>query len=612
MSGGAIEVRTTDYHTAGEPFRIVGEGVVDIPGDDIRARREHAAGSEAVERVRRLLCHEPRGHADMYGCFLVPPDDDGADFGVLFWHKDGYSTACGHGTIALGAWAVESGRVAAPEDGEAEVTIDVPSGRVVARVRRVAGAVESVTFRNVPSYVVARGVAAGDVAVDVAYGGAIYAFAPAERFGLRVVPGDLPALIAAGREVKRALAGSEVARHPDDDRLSGIYGTVLHEELGPLHQRNVAIFADGEVDRSPTGSATSARTALLAADGDARRGSDVAQRLDRRHELPGARDRRDAGRAADRGRGDGVPHRRAPLPPRSARPARHRLRPAMSLPFIAADEVERRLGAARAVDALEAALLAGLDPEADPPRGVMELDRGQLLVMPSAAGGQPVVKLVTVGGEPRVQGVCVIFDGTTLAPVAVADGIAVTNVRTAAVSALAVRHLAVPDARRLLVFGRGPQAHAHVAAMRAVRPIEHVDMLGREAGGRDELVAAADIVCCCTTARAPLFDGALVADHATVVAIGSHEPDVRETDDALAARATVVVESRASALREAGDVILAIESGAVRADGLVPLADLVRGASRPAVGRPRLFKSTGMAWEDAVVAAALTDAAAPR
>lgn len=262
-----MEIRTTDYHTAGEPFRIVEEGVVDIPGATVGARREYAAGSEAAERVRRMLCHEPRGHADMYGGFLVPPDDDGADFGVLFWHKDGYSTACGHGTIALGAWAVESGRVAAPADGAVDVTIDVPSGRVVATVRRRAGVVESVAFRNVPSFVVARGAVAGEVTVDVAYGGAIYAFVPAERFGLRVVPDDLPALIAAGRDVKRALEGSTVSRHPDDERLSGIYGTVLYEELGPLHQRNVAIFADGEVDRSPTGSATSARTALLAAAG---------------------------------------------------------------------------------------------------------------------------------------------------------------------------------------------------------------------------------------------------------------------------------------------------------------------------------------------------------
>jgi proline racemase len=261
------DVSTTDYHTAGEPFRIVTGGAPAIPGASVRERREHAAASEQVEHVRRLLCHEPRGHADMYGCFLVPPDDDGADLGALFWHKDGYSTACGHGTIALGAWAVESGRVAAPADGAVDVTIDVPSGRVVARVACRTGRVEAVGFRNVPAFVIARGVAAAGVDVDVAWGGAIYAFVAAERFGLRVVADDLPRLIEAGRAVKQALAGSAVARHPGDERLSGIYGTVLHEQLGPLHQRNVAIFADGEVDRSPTGSATSARTALLAADG---------------------------------------------------------------------------------------------------------------------------------------------------------------------------------------------------------------------------------------------------------------------------------------------------------------------------------------------------------
>jgi proline racemase len=262
-----VEIATTDYHTAGEPFRIVAEGAVDIPGESVLARREYAGSSEAVERVRRLLCHEPRGHADMYGGFVVPPDDDGADFGVLFWHKDGYSTACGHGTIALGAWAVASGAVAAPRDGSVDVTIDVPSGRVVARVRLREGAVDAVAFRNVPSYVIAREVPAAGVAVDVAYGGAIYAAVAAERFGLRVVADDLPALIDAGRAVKRALAGSDVARHPDDERLSGIYGTILYEQLGPLHQRNVTVFADGEVDRSPCGSGTSARCALLAADG---------------------------------------------------------------------------------------------------------------------------------------------------------------------------------------------------------------------------------------------------------------------------------------------------------------------------------------------------------
>ena len=272
LSQPQIEIETTDYHTAGEPFRIVREGTLEIPGSTVGERRERAARCEDVDRVRRMLCHEPRGHADMYGGFLVPGNDEGADFGVLFWHTDGYSTACGHGTIALGTWAVESGLVEAPSDGEVDVTIDVPSGRVVARVRCRGGEVAGVVFRNVPSHVLARGVAAAGGAVDVAFGGAIYAFAPAAQWGLRVAVHDLPQLVAIGRKIKQVLEGSEVSRHPDDARLSGIYGTVLYESVGPEHQRTVAIFADGEVDRSPTGSATSARTALLLDDGTLREG----------------------------------------------------------------------------------------------------------------------------------------------------------------------------------------------------------------------------------------------------------------------------------------------------------------------------------------------------
>jgi proline racemase len=269
------ELRATDYHTAGEPFRIVTAGGPDIPGATVRERREHARGSEEVDRVRRLLCHEPRGHADMYGCFLVPPDDDGADLGVLFWHKDGYSTACGHGTIALGAWAVETGRVPAAADGDTDVVVDVPSGRVTARVTRSGGRTQRVTFRNVPSYVVARGVpvrtSRGAVPVDVSYGGALYASVPAGSLGLGVTPECYAELTAIGREVKWALDGTDLARHGEDPRLSGIYGTILYDELpaqpdGP-HQRNVTVFADGEVDRSPCGSGTCARVALLAADG---------------------------------------------------------------------------------------------------------------------------------------------------------------------------------------------------------------------------------------------------------------------------------------------------------------------------------------------------------
>jgi ornithine cyclodeaminase/alanine dehydrogenase-like protein (mu-crystallin family) len=273
----------------------------------------------------------------------------------------------------------------------------------------------------------------------------------------------------------------------------------------------------------------------------------------------------------------------------------------VNLPFLDVGAVS----VVEAADALEAALAGGLDPDdAGPPRSAVPVGEGELLVMPAAAGGYAAVKLVTVGPrEPRIQGLCVLFDAGTLAPVALLDGIALTNLRTPAVSALAVRRLAAEDASRLVVFGRGPQARAHADAVAAVRPIRHIELLGRDAADREALVAAADVICCCTTAREPLFDGSVVADHACVVAIGSHEPAARETDDALAARATVVVESRASALREAGDVIGAIESGVLDARALVTLRELVAGAELPP--GPRLFKSTGMAWEDAVVAAAV-------
>jgi len=277
----------------------------------------------------------------------------------------------------------------------------------------------------------------------------------------------------------------------------------------------------------------------------------------------------------------------------------------VSLRFVTAAEVER-LGFRAAADALERALADGLDPEADPPRDRVAVGEGELLLMPSLAGARAAVKLVTVGGDPHVQGVCVVFDTRSLAPLAVIDGIALTNLRTAAVSALAARRLAAPGARRLLVFGRGPQGRAHVEAMRAVLGIEHVDMIGRDHPDPAALVARADVVCCCTTAREPLFPGELVPDHAVVVAMGTHEADARETDDALARRATVVVESRASALREAGDITAAIDAGALAREDIVTLAEVVRGEVTPAPDRPRLFKSTGMSWEDAVVAAALT------
>jgi proline racemase len=269
-------ITTTDYHTGGEPFRILAEPPVPIPGATVAERRARAIEDPDVQALRAVLCSEPRGHADMYGGFVVPPDDDGADLGVLFWHKDGFSTACGHGTIALGVWGAHTGRIALDASGITDVVVDVPSGRVVARLHSAEGRVTSVDFVNVPSYRMHTGVevdtARGRVVVDIAFGGAVYAHLPAASVGLTVTPENYSELIAIGREVKWSLNDTEYARHPADDRLSGIYGTILFDDLdtdenGNPHQRNVTVFADGEVDRSPCGSGTCSRVAVLAADG---------------------------------------------------------------------------------------------------------------------------------------------------------------------------------------------------------------------------------------------------------------------------------------------------------------------------------------------------------
>ena len=266
------EIRTIDYHTAGEPFRIVAKPPVEIVGDTVANRRVYAMANAEVDGLRKLLCFEPRGHADMYGCFITPPDDDGADFGVLFWHKDGFSTACGHGTIALGVWAIESGKVAIDPSDVTDVVIDVPSGRVTARVHTKGSVIESVDFVNVASYHMHSDISVdtslGALTVDVSFGGAIYAQLDVAQIGLSVTPEHYGEIIAIGREIKWALNDSEYAEHPTDSRLSGIYGTIVYEDLatgadGVKRQRNATIFADGEVDRSPCGSGTCARLATL-------------------------------------------------------------------------------------------------------------------------------------------------------------------------------------------------------------------------------------------------------------------------------------------------------------------------------------------------------------
>lgn len=268
------EIKTIDYHTAGEPFRIVANPPIEIVGDTVANRRIYAMNNPEVDGIRKLLCFEPRGHADMYGCFITPPDDDGADFGVLFWHKDGFSTACGHGTIALGVWAIESGRVAIDPSGVTDVIIDVPSGRVTARVHTKGVSIERVDFVNVASYHMHSDIVVktslGELVVDISFGGAIYAQLDVAQMGLAVTPEFYSQIIAIGREIKWALNDTQYAQHPSDSRLSGIYGTIVYEKLAPdsqgrKRQRNATIFADGEVDRSPCGSGTCARLATLVA-----------------------------------------------------------------------------------------------------------------------------------------------------------------------------------------------------------------------------------------------------------------------------------------------------------------------------------------------------------
>jgi proline racemase len=288
MTDLALAIDTVDYHTGGEPFRIVVGGVPPLEGATILERRRFAL--EHLDHVRRFLVHEPRGHADMYGCHVVPPNDAGADLGVVFFHNEGYSTACGHGTIALVTWALEGGVM--PMTGkETAVTVDVPSGRLacVARCDVAARRVTSVRFTNVPSFVLATGVtlptSRGPVTVDVAYGGAFYGSADVRSLGLAVDKASLSALIDLQRELRPALDAALDVVHPDEPELRGIYGITWwqDEPTAPgddaaLTQRNVTVFADGEVDRSPCGSGTSARLALLHAAGRIRTGATLRHR----------------------------------------------------------------------------------------------------------------------------------------------------------------------------------------------------------------------------------------------------------------------------------------------------------------------------------------------
>ncbi|MEJ2731112.1 MAG: proline racemase family protein [Deltaproteobacteria bacterium] len=260
------KITTIDTHTEGEPFRVITDGYPELPGDSILARRRYAL--ENLDYLRTALMWEPRGHADMYGCIVTPPVTPEADFGVLFMHNEGYSTGCGHGIIAITTVAVETGLLPMTPP-ETRVKIDTPSGRVTACARIREGRVQSVYFHNVPSFVLVLDETVdvpglGSVSYDIAYGGAFYAFVQAEEVGVRCIPQDVRALIEKGMAIKRAVMAARPIPHPFEEDLGFLYGTIF---IGPpqgrdAHSRNVCIFAEGEVDRSPTGTGVSARLAI--------------------------------------------------------------------------------------------------------------------------------------------------------------------------------------------------------------------------------------------------------------------------------------------------------------------------------------------------------------
>jgi proline racemase len=266
---------TIDAHAAGEPLRIITSGWPNIPGDTILERRRYAADHH--DHLRRTLMWEPRGHADMYGCILTPPATDDGDVGVLFMHNEGFSTMCGHGIIGLVTVGLEAGLITAPRTpgNGTVVRIDTPAGRVTATAHLEAGRVRSVSFRNVPSFLLERDLRVtvpelDEVTCDIAFGGAFYAYLNADDVGLDLVPGNHAKIIDAGTRIKRAVMRSYKITHPDGEAdLNFLYGTIFIKRLdGPVHSRNVCVFAEGEVDRSPTGTGVSGRAAIHHARGE--------------------------------------------------------------------------------------------------------------------------------------------------------------------------------------------------------------------------------------------------------------------------------------------------------------------------------------------------------
>lgn len=267
-------ISTVEMHTGGEPTRIVVDGWPPFSGKTLLDKRREAR--ERFDHLRRGLMLEPRGHDGMYGALLVEPDHPEADLAVLFMHNEGYSTMCGHATIALARWAVDSGRVKRGEP-ETIVRLQCPCGLVTARV----AADGTVRFESVPAFAYALDRIAptrtwGPVTVDIAYGGAFYAFLPADSIGLDLRSSPMRAIVDAGEEIAEAAAKAVPIEHRDEPDLAFLYGTILTDGGNGVGRpsRNVCIFAGRQIDRSPTGSGVTARMALQMARREAKLGDE--------------------------------------------------------------------------------------------------------------------------------------------------------------------------------------------------------------------------------------------------------------------------------------------------------------------------------------------------
>lgn len=311
-----------------------------------------------------------------------------------------------------------------------------------------------------------------------------------------------------------------------------------------------------------------------------------------------------------------------------------------TIPFIHESAVYDEVSPKQAVAALREALLSGFSPELDLARVTETLSNGQILLMPSEAAEFAGIKVLTVApGNPaqglkRIQGMYILFDAHTLAPTCMIDGPALTNLRTPAVSLAATQDVLTRSTEPLdlVLYGAGQQGTAHLRTLRDVlggqreissvtavtRSPDRISGSGIEATVRygseaaRQATAAANLIVCATTSRTPLFDSGLIRNDAVVIAVGSHEPDARELESGLLRRANVVVEDIATALRECGDIVMAIKEGAISASDLVPMARAVEDPSILSPDRPTVFKSSGMSWEDLVIASVLAQSVVAR